>query len=85
MSIRQIALLAVTLPWALAGASEKGEDHDLLGNMGTLQYLSHKLDLSIRHQNRELVDRTFSTFHASGEVSDRRTRLRSVSSGLVRI
>ena len=32
------------------------EDHDLIGNMGAMQYFSHKLDLSIHHRNRELAD-----------------------------
>lgn len=39
-----------------AAASEESEDHDLIGLMGQMQYFSHKLDLAIRAQNRELVD-----------------------------
>ena len=49
-------LLATSLATGAAASGEEGEDHDLIGNMGTLQYFSHKLDLSIRHENRELVD-----------------------------
>lgn len=49
------SMLAATL-CTVATAAEDGEDHDLIGNMGSLQYFSHKLDLSIRAQNRELVD-----------------------------
>ena len=51
-----LAAFAAASLGAVAMASEDGEDHDLIGNMGTLQYFSHKLDLSIRHENRELVD-----------------------------
>lgn len=51
-------ILAASLCTAatVASASEEGKDHDLIGNMGAMQYFSHKLDLSIRAQNRELVD-----------------------------
>lgn len=50
-----VMMLAASL-CTIACASGEGEDHDLIGNMGALQYFSHKLDLSIRHQNRALVD-----------------------------
>ncbi|MFO7764750.1 MAG: hypothetical protein R6V61_13580 [Wenzhouxiangellaceae bacterium] len=53
---RWIAVLAAMLVCTLAGASEESEDHDLIGLMGQMQYFSHKLDLSIRHENLELVD-----------------------------
>ena len=45
------ALLSIS-----ASASEEGEDHDLIGHMGSMQYFSHKLELSLRARNRELVD-----------------------------
>jgi len=49
-------LLLAVLFGSAATASEEGEDHNLIGLMGQMQYFSHKLDLSIRHQNRQLVD-----------------------------
>tara|TARA_Y100001933_G_scaffold215362_1_gene222005 strand:+ start:1866 stop:2321 length:456 start_codon:yes stop_codon:yes gene_type:complete len=49
------SMLAAALCTA-ATASDEGEDHDLIGLMGQMQYFSHKLDLSIRAQNRKLVD-----------------------------
>lgn len=49
-------LLAALLANGAAASGGEGEDHDLIRNMGALQYFSHKLDLSIRHENRELVD-----------------------------
>jgi len=56
MLSRLIATLFTATLCTMAMASEEGEDHDLIGNMGALQYFSHKLDLSIRARNRELVD-----------------------------
>ena len=53
---RLIATLLTATLCTAALASEQDEDHDLIGNMGSLQYFSHKLDLSIRARNRELVD-----------------------------
>jgi len=57
---RWIAVLAaITAAISLsprATASEEDEDHNLIGLMGQMQYFSHKLDLSIRHGNRKLVD-----------------------------
>ena len=53
---RTSLLLLAVLTGSAATASEEGEDHNLIGLMGQMQYFSHKLDLSIRHQNRELVD-----------------------------
>ncbi|MEX2499731.1 MAG: hypothetical protein WD397_12750 [Wenzhouxiangellaceae bacterium] len=50
-----LTLLAVSLCTGVA-ASGDGDDHDLIGNMGAMQYFSHKLDLSIHHQNRKLAD-----------------------------
>ncbi|MBS3743950.1 MAG: hypothetical protein KGY48_06335 [Wenzhouxiangellaceae bacterium] len=56
MHTRLIAAVAAISLCTLAGASEESEDHNLIGLMGQMQYFSHKLDLSIRAQNRELVD-----------------------------
>jgi len=52
---RLILLLLASLFGNAATAAEKGEDHNLIGLMGQMQYFSHKLDLSIRAQNRELI------------------------------
>lgn len=49
------ALLAALICTS-ATASGDDEDHNLIGLMGQMQYFSHKLDLAIRHQNRDLVD-----------------------------
>lgn len=56
MISKTICILMTASLCSFAMASGEGEDHDLIGNMGALQYFSHKLDLSIRHQNRKLVD-----------------------------
>jgi cytochrome c556 len=56
MLSRATLLFFAVLTGGAATASEEGEDHDLIGLMGQMQYFSHKLDLSIRHRNRELVD-----------------------------
>lgn len=50
-----VTILAASL-CMVATASEESEDHDLIGLMGEMQYFAHKLDLSIRAQNRELLD-----------------------------
>lgn len=41
---------------ATAVAASENEDHDLIGNMGSLQTFSHKFDLAIGHRNLELAD-----------------------------
>ena len=51
-----LAAFAAASLGAVAMASEDGKNHDLIGNMGSMQYFSHKLDLSLRARNRELVD-----------------------------
>lgn len=56
MLSRITGMMLAALLCTIATASDEGEDHDLIGNMGSLQIFSHKLDLSIRAQNRELVD-----------------------------
>lgn len=56
MHTRLIAAVAAISLCTLADASEESEDHNLIGLMGQMQYFSHKLDMSIRHENLELVD-----------------------------
>lgn len=56
MISRLIASMLAAMLCTFAMASDEPEDHDLINNMGSMQYFSHKLDLSIRHKNRELVD-----------------------------
>lgn len=56
MLSRIILFLLASLFGIAAMASEDIEDHNLIGLMGQMQHFSHKLDLSIRAQNRELVD-----------------------------
>ncbi|MCA1778252.1 MAG: hypothetical protein LC637_02365 [Xanthomonadaceae bacterium] len=56
MIYRLTCSLIVALLCSPGSASGDGEDHELIGNMGAMQYFSHKLDLSIHHRNRELAD-----------------------------
>lgn len=56
MHTRLIAAVTAISLCTLAGASEESEEHNLIGLMGQMQHFSHKLDLSIRHENLELVD-----------------------------
>lgn len=41
---------------AVAAEGDDDHEHDLIGNMGSLQMFSHKFDLAIGHRNRELAD-----------------------------
>lgn len=51
-----IPFIALALLLATAAVASEGEEHDLIGNMGSLQKFSHKFDLAIRHENRALAD-----------------------------
>lgn len=74
MAARTLWIISACAVSLLATASDRVEDHDLIGKMGAMQYFAHKLDLSIRARNRELAGfyahEIEETLEATGEIDE---------------